>query len=354
MKTDFLIIGQGLAGSLLAWELVKRDQQVIVVDSGGDNASLISAGIVNPVTGMRFVKSANVDTLLPAALKYYKKISEALNQIFFIEKPMLRIFKNSAELTYCQKRLKQPDYSAYLGKLNLVDQDIAGFKSLHGSIEQKQTGHLLTVNLLAAIRQWLTSKDSFRLTSIDYSAINLARTVNWQNIKANRIIFCEGYQGMNNPWFSWLPFKPAKGEILTLKKSEPLPDKIFNYGHWLIPSRRNEIRLGATFDWDIASPKPTEIGKENLLSHLKVFNSQISKSEIIDYQAGVRPCTEDKHPFIGIHPQYPQMAIFNGFGSKGSLQIPWYAQCFADYLLHSNPLPSHCDIQRCQTKHVAC
>ena len=38
MTIDFLIIGQGLAGSLLAWELINRGCNVIIVDNGKGRA----------------------------------------------------------------------------------------------------------------------------------------------------------------------------------------------------------------------------------------------------------------------------------------------------------------------------
>ena len=65
MIIDYLIIGQGLAGSLLAWELIQRDCKVVIIDNGKENASQVAAGLINPITGMRFVKSTDVDTLLP-------------------------------------------------------------------------------------------------------------------------------------------------------------------------------------------------------------------------------------------------------------------------------------------------
>ncbi|MEY3190936.1 MAG: hypothetical protein RIS10_1053, partial [Pseudomonadota bacterium] len=74
MTIDFLIIGQGLAGSLLAWELINRGCNVIIVDNGKENASQIAAGLINPVTGMRFVKSTNVDDLLPTAKQCYAQL----------------------------------------------------------------------------------------------------------------------------------------------------------------------------------------------------------------------------------------------------------------------------------------
>ena len=82
---DFLIIGQGLAGSLLAWELIKRKQQVIIVDNGEINASQVAAGLINPVTGMRFVKSFDVDLLLPFAKNSYQQLTQYFQQDFIIK-----------------------------------------------------------------------------------------------------------------------------------------------------------------------------------------------------------------------------------------------------------------------------
>jgi hypothetical protein len=47
--------------------------------------------------------------------------------------------------------------------------------------------------------------------------------INWQDISAKKIIFCEGYHAIHNPWFNYLPFQLAKGEILTLTAKQILP-----------------------------------------------------------------------------------------------------------------------------------
>jgi glycine/D-amino acid oxidase-like deaminating enzyme len=351
MQTDFLIIGQGLAGSLLAWELIQRDCNVIVVDTGRENASLVAAGIINPITGMRFVKSTDVETLLPAAHHCYALLSAFFGQRFYFEKPMLRIFRDEKELTHCKKRQAQAAYAPYLGGLATLDHSITEFSMPFGFIEQRQTGHLLTAPLLTHLKQFFIERNSYRQVAVDYQAIQLDSVVHWQGITAKQLVFCEGYQGSQNPWFSWLPFQPAKGEILTLAHQVELPDAILNDGNWLIPVEPGKVRVGATFDRVNINIHPTLQGKESLLNALKPLCPALAQATVVHHQAAIRPCTADKHPFIGRHPQINQIAIFNGFGAKGSLQIPWYSQRFADYLLNHNPLPSSCDNQRFQTTH---
>ncbi|MEQ1740069.1 MAG: FAD-binding oxidoreductase, partial [Methyloglobulus sp.] len=350
-QTDFLIIGQGLAGSLLAWALMQRGCKVVVVDTGKENASLVAAGIVNPITGMRFAKTADVETLLPVAQNYYNQLSAYFGQQFYFDRPMLRIFRDETELAHCKKRHRQTSYAPYLGELYASDQSIKEFSTPFGLIEQRQTGHLLAVPLLTHMKQFFIERHSYRQDVVDYKAIQLGSIVHWQDITAKQVVFCEGYQGSQNSWFSWLPFQLAKGEILTLVHQVEIPDTILNYGNWLLPFESGKVRIGATFDRENINTQVSEQGKQTLLKTLKPYSPSMVQSRIVNHQAGIRPCTPDRLPFIGKHPNINQIAIFNGFGTKGSLQIPWYAQRFADCLLNHNPLPPSCDIQRFQTTH---
>ena len=324
MTIDFLIIGQGLAGSLLAWQLMQKNCRVLVVDNGLENASQVAAGLINPITGMRFVKSFQVDDYLPIAKQHYAELSQHFQQAFYIEKPMLRLFKNSKERSNAEKRLLDPNYQSYLGNIQ------------HDSIEQHQTGYLLTRALLAALKQFFIEQNSYQHSEFNYS--------DWQDVQAKTIIFCEGHHARFNPYFSWLPFQVVKGEIMTLQHQQTIPDNILNYGHWLIPLNQNTVRTGATFDTENLNTEPTTAGKQELLVSLN--NVLPLNAQITAHQAQIRPCTLDKQPFIGFHPTHKQLAIFNGFGAKGSLQIPYYAKLFTDVLLNNAILPDYCNIQR--------
>ena len=344
MTIDFLIIGQGLAGSLLAWELIQRDCKVVIIDNGEENASQVAAGLINPVTGMRFVKSADVDNLLPTAKQCYSRLADLFQQTFYIEKPMLRLFRSDTELTHCLKRFDDPAYLDYLGAISQPDQVIKNIAAPFGFLEQKQTGYLWTQPLLTSLKEFFIARECYRQANVDYQDIQLQPSLRWQAISPKQIIFCEGHQAINNPWFSWLPFQLVKGEILTLKHQSQLPDKILNFGDWLIPLNSHDIRLGATFDREKLDTLPTERGKNELLNALKPISASLARATLLNHLANIRPCTLDKQPFIGHHPQHPQLAFFNGFGAKGSLMIPWHSQRFADALVNNKHVPSN--IQR--------
>ena len=344
MRIDVLIVGQGLAGSLLAWELIQRNCRVLMIDSGIENASLCAAGLINPVTGMRFVKSSQLEVLLPAAKACYQTLSEFFQQSFYVEKNMLRILGSEKELHNAQKRLQNPDYSAYLGEIFNTNQLNAPF----GILGQTQTAYLSTQPLLSALKQFFIEKNSYQQLRFDYQDIRLEPELSWCGMAIKQIVFCEGYRLRDNPWFSHLPLQPAKGEILTLESTKPLPDKILNYGHWLIPLGGNLYRTGATFDPIQLDTHCSATAKNQLLNSLHKILPETTTATLVKHQANIRPCTLDKQPFLGCHPRYPQLTVFNGFGAKGSLQITYYSQHFADYLLKNTTLDADVDIRRYQ------
>lgn len=352
MFVDYLIIGQGLAGSLLAWELMQRGAKVLVVDNGRPNASQVAAGLINPITGMRFVKGPHTDQQLLIAMNFYQQLETHFGQSFYIKKPMLRIIRNENELNYCIKRLKDPQYQNYFDHFiepGLLENSIT---APLGSLLQKQTGYLLTRPLLNRLKEFFIEKDSYLDMSFTYLDIkDDANSIKWKNVESGKIIFCDGHQCTENPWFSWLPFQPVKGEILTLTVKKPLPDRILNYGNWLIPVNQNTFRTGATFDRENLDTRPTESGRKSLLKSLAAVCTEIKPETTIAHRANIRPCTQDKNPFIGLHPQNRKIAIFNGFGSKGSLLIPGYAIQFANYLTKKIPISESADIKRYEATH---
>lgn len=340
---DFLIVGQGLAGSLLAWRMLQNQYRVIVLDNGAENASQIAAGLINPVTGQRLVKTSGVEKFLPAAKQCYQNLNKELADSFFVETAMLRILNSQAELDTANTRLLQPAYQPYLQSI------IADYHKIpadFGILPQKQTGYLRTRILLSELRKLFISLGCFRQTMLDYREIILQPFLQWRDIKPRRIVFCEGHRAVANPWFAYLPFQLAKGEILTAETESPLPEHIVHFGKWLIPLANGRFKTGATFDTEQIDEIPGSAARTQLLTALLQAYPQLHTFTLIDHKAGIRPATRDKHPFIGAHPTLKNLHIFNGFGSKGSLTIPWYCQHFIETMQLGEPLEKSCNINR--------
>ncbi len=347
---DHLIIGQGLAGSLLAWQLLQRGQKVMVIDNGHKTAaSRVAAGLVNPVTGMRLVKTVHADSYLSAATEFYASLQTFFDHRFFHAKEMLRLIRSEKEKQVLEKRRADPAYAGFLGKTYPVNSQ-SPFRDPLGSFQQRQTGHLDTVSLLDSMRDYLARAHSYSCQSVRPGDIVLEHNgTSLKGTRARQIIFCEGYKAMHNPWFDWLPFQPAKGEILTLRLAQIPDDRIINGSKWLLPlsgSQEGLFRFGASYERSRLDERITTTTRTELLEELGTLFETPPAHQLIDQQAGVRPCTKDTLPFIGRHPEIPQLSIFNGFGSKGTMMIPYYARKFADFLLEQDSLPKEADIRR--------
>ena len=268
------------------------------------------AGIINPISGMRLAKSADVDFLLPVAIDCYDKLSGFFGKSFYVRKSMFRLFQNESERIQALKRQQNPDYDAYLGEFSSANGKLNGFNMPYGYIEQKQCGHLSTALLLSSLKNFFITSNTYCPEMVDYADLHVNSAVKWQAIAAKQVVFCEGYRAIHNPWFNNLPLQPVKGEILTLNHPVPLPDSIINYGNWLLPLEACNFRIGATFDQYQTDQHITEQGKQLLCNALKNVHPVLAQSSVVKHEAGIRPCTADRQPLIGKHPKYKALSHF--------------------------------------------
>ena len=136
----------------------------------------------------------------------------------------------------------------------------------------------------------------------------------------------------------------TKGEILLVRIKDFDSQKVINKGVFILPIGNNLYKVGATYEWKDLSETPTEKGKLELLEKLKLVLKV--PFELIEHRSGIRPTVKDRRPLIGIHPEHPQLGIFNGMGTKAVLLAPYFAQEFAGFLDGKNALNKEVSIHR--------
>ncbi|MCW8874789.1 MAG: FAD-binding oxidoreductase [Gammaproteobacteria bacterium] len=353
-QVNVLIIGQGLAGTLLAANLVARGVRVLVADDGHRSSSTrMAAGLLNPVSGLRLTKSRQAERFIPEALHTYADLEQRWGASFYHATPLLRIFRSERQRADWLKRLGSPDYAAYLQAPLAPEALPAGLHAPHGAGLQQQTGYLDTASFLDAGRHWLRQQDALHEGLFDWSELRLSGSAAcWREWTVQHVIACEGYRGQDNPWFGWLPFRPCKGQILTLETGEPLPAWILNRGTWLVPLGKGRARIGATYERDAIDSGPSLAAREILLREAHALFPDRVRWSLVEEAVGVRPGTRDKMPLVGLHPEYPQLGMCNGFGSKGVLMAPYYTRCLAAALVEGAALPAEASLQRWWNPHA--
>lgn len=345
---DTLILGQGLAGSLLAWMLVRSGQRVCVVDDGHkSSSSTVAAGLINPLAGMRFNRRPEMDDWLLSSERCYAALTAGFGKRFYHPLPMLRLFRSAAQRRFHARRFDDPASRGLLEAPFGTGQCPEPVAAPYGGFIQQRTGYVDMAQLLATLRAWLKDSGSLREHALAYGQIGFSdHGVVAAGVEASRLVFCDGAQLRRNPWFGDLPLAPDKGEILNLRVDGWRPRYIINGAHWLVPLENGELRLGATHEHHRLDNEPTPSGAQQLLGGLDAMLQSRLERRIVKHQAGIRPGTRDRYPLIGRHPERPRLWVFNGFGARGALSIPWYAERMAAHLIEGAPLPHEADIRR--------
>jgi glycine/D-amino acid oxidase-like deaminating enzyme len=330
MQKSFLIIGQGIAGSLLAWTLMKKGHQVLLVDDHHhESSSMISAGIINPITGQRLAMTPEFDLFYQHAMATYAQISHELQNNFFIPKPIIRVLRSQEELERARYLESLPATKPYVAAIHAPGHYGEGLHDPFGTLAIAQGGYLQTALFLTALRTYFLNRQRLVSEALTYSDLKVSeQNIQWKSQTFDRAIFCEGFKARQNPWFKELPYNLAKGEILRVAlESANLPDAILCQQQWCLPTLNGTYLAGSTYDRQNINTCPSEEGQSTILKGLKDFIP--GKVQVLESYAAVRPVMLDPRPISLMHPTYPRLGIFNGFGSKGILWAPYYAENFS-------------------------
>lgn len=328
MKYDLLIIGQGIAGSTLALELLRHGVKVLVVDRQDEgSSSRVAAGLVTPVTGHGLNPAWRQDEYLPVAEQFYRSLETEVGGNFYHSCEVVRVFRTERERE--KWRSKDASHHRWAEEKELADGDV---RSDFGSLEMNGGAWLDTQKFLIAVQKKLTALncyrvDDFRELDVEFTPEGLC----WKDVTAEKVILCQGAYGLQNVgWFGDVPHRCAKGEILTVKLDGLPSDTRYHADGWLGARDDGTWKAGATYDWENLNSEVTAEGRAEVLK--KIASWCDLPMEVVAHEAGVRPIIRNSRPVIGLHPKNEALGFFNGLGSKGTLMAPAVARHFADFL----------------------
>ena len=346
MTYDYLIIGQGVAGTILAHKLIAQGKSVFIIDNNHSYSSTkIAAGIINPITGRKFVKSWKIDQLLPVALKSYEEIESFLNIKIIHQANIIRIIFNEESQRYWDRILLDESAKKYLVSTPNLESYNNILHPIFSFGELQHSYRIDLANLIGSFQQFITKNELLAVEEFDYSRVTFDESqITYKGLKANRIIFCEGYKAIENPFFKYLPFQPVKGQAIKFKLEDFTATKMLRHNQFIVPFGNNEYWSGGGYQWDNLNE---ETSNEFLQNWLNEMSSMINiQPSIISHQAAVRPAVKGRRPLVGNHPKYKNAYIFNGMGTKGASLVPYWAEQLISHLENEETIDKHVDIQR--------
>lgn len=348
-EVDCIIVGQGLAGTTLAWTLWPRGLRLMILDRGAAvTSSRVAAGLITPITSQRVNLSWRFAEQWAVATTFYQRVERELEQRFFYPVEMLRLITDEREWQFFRQRLATGELADWLDvPETLVDP--TEYYPPRGGFRMPQAARLDVQAYLDASRRWFQIRHLYQQAELHAEDLDLTDSgvrLPRLGLQARRVIFCQGIDALSNPWFPKLRFDAAKGEILTVRIDGLEERRVIHAGVWLAPLGDGLFRVGATYDRDHWDNLPTIAGRGELCDRLRQVVRRPFTVEA--HAAAVRPVLQGRHPVCGFHPRFPQLGCFNGLGSKGALQAPWVAEELV-WLINgagTSWMPAELDLQR--------
>lgn len=342
---DFLIVGQGIAGSVLALQLIQSGYSVCVIDKPELSlSSKVAAGIWNPIVFRRLTESWLASELVPELISFYASCEKLFDTKLVYHRNIIKPFGEEQEKNLWLK--KSQENHTFLDTNIYTNFKLSSTRNFDNYSQVKNAGNIDLMSFLNHTKSYLKEKQNYLEAYFSYADLIInTNDVQYKSITAKQIVFCEGYLISQNPYFNWIPMKPAKGETLTIKcDGLTLENDILNKGIFLMPLGNHTYKVGATYAWDDLNDKPTDIKKQELESKL----NELLKVPftVISHDAGVRPSVIDRRPVIGSHPEYKNCYVFNGFGTKAVMLAPYLAKEFIQHLTQKTLLDPEVNVAR--------
>jgi len=344
LTIDYIIVGQGLSGTFLSWNLIKAGKKVIVIDEGKPfTASKIASGVINPVTGRRIVRTWRIEELLPFALQAYTTLEKELNAELVQQTSILDFHPSLQMKEAFEKRLHEEEEYLYTPQKGDEWKRYFNYNYGVGGVSP-----CLLIDLYSMLTKWrqkLKDDNSLLEEHFNWSKCKvLANHVEYKDITALKIICCQGVSGFENNYFKNLPYAKIKGEALIASIPDLPATYIYKQGINIVPWKQDLFWIGSSYEWSYKDVLPTAGFRKKTKEHLKHWLKLPFK--IVEHFASERPATIERRPFVGLHPHHSGVGIFNGMGTKGCSLAPFFAKQLTEHLLHQKPLSAEVDVQR--------
>ncbi|MFY8191133.1 MAG: NAD(P)/FAD-dependent oxidoreductase [Bacteroidia bacterium] len=340
---DYLIIGGGIAGLMMAYQLEKNGLSFLLIDEGkNSSSSKVAAGMFNPISGKRMTVNWRADELLETLHASFVDFEKLLNKNYLVQADILQAFGNIKESNDFFVQLEKAQFNKYIA-LAPAKQD--ALNDEFGSFGVKGSGWVKTSEWIADYQAYLLKNNKL-----------IYKTTNWDELKRkgekwlwrekvfNKVVSCEGFQVNQNPYFDWLPFKLCKGQVLHILCKGLNPHIILKKGVYLVHQFEDVYKVGATYEWDFEDEHSNETGQEMLLQ--KLSKLLVLPFEVVNREAGIRPTTRDRAAILGEHPHLKNLYCFNGLGTKGMLQAPFLSAHLLAHIETKSELLKEVNIQR--------
>jgi glycine/D-amino acid oxidase-like deaminating enzyme len=316
------ILGQGLAGTALAWQAHWAGHSVHIFDPGSqDGASWVAAGLINPIVLKRKRLVQDAHHHMATMDRFYTRVTSELKTSLFYPGPVYEVLPDWASLRAWEDLALDTAFAPFIGPCHPLPH-----AALQGEAmgEVLQSRRLRVPHYLAASRSFFAREHHVHSELVTTLTLGDGR-VQLQGQALDVCLLAEGYPGKwTESFFGPLPFAPTRGEGLHIAwEGEPITHALHK-NIFLLPDGDGRYQAGSTYAWDQLDAGASEAAREEILTKLQGWFTQAVRVE--NQWVGVRPTMQDRQPRWGWHPAHPHLGYLNGLGSRGALTAPALSQ----------------------------
>ncbi|MEM1152875.1 MAG: FAD-binding oxidoreductase [Pseudomonadota bacterium] len=329
---EVVVVGGGITGAFAGYFLAKRSVRVTLIDDASPEhtATKNNPGGINPLHGPGI--PGEMEPFAMHAYRLHAAHQQDIQQRSGVD-PDYRVVAR-VELAFSQEDVhriqalaplyeRNDGFSAqWLNQAHIRRTYPAVSADVLGGLQMKGNA---CVDTHAYRRAVVLAAQTYGMEQIQGHAEHVAPglvRISGRNLHCKHVVLSVG------PWLdrlvpeleAGLHITALKGQMLraTVKGAPPATDVTWGL-HGLYQIVGNEYWLGGTKEDTGLDGEPDEQGKAEVLAGVRKMLPHLEALDVHEHVAGLRPCTSDGLPLLGVLPELENTVIADGSGSKGIL-----------------------------------
>jgi glycine/D-amino acid oxidase-like deaminating enzyme len=194
MKFDYIIIGGGIAGSVLAYKLQAKGFRVKLYDFyNPSSSSRVAAGLLNPVTGRRFTLGWKAEQVFREFNQSYGEMESLSGEALLKHFKIVRLCNSLTEFNDWTAKAADPRYKDFVDSRPHQALDPVKVDDKHGAIYLNQGGYLNTNKMLSFVHHYLGSSFQQVTKRIELSDVKVGtNSVEIDGEPARHLVLADG------------------------------------------------------------------------------------------------------------------------------------------------------------------
>ena len=351
-KADVIIIGGGVIGCAIAYNLAEAQVKTLVIDkadSVGREASWAGAGILTSHASTR----EPYPELCRASLALYPSLAEKLKaqtdiDVEFIQSGSISLCFDETEKrdldALADRRVDRGFSAEVLTPEQLRNLEPALSESAIGGVRFPHDAHVRNPKLVKALAKGaalLGAQFLFGNPVTGFQRENgriVGVEVNGEPVYGDTVVIAAGcWSGRMAALLGYgLDVEPARGQIVLAEAMPPvLQHVISGVGIYLVPRSDGKILIGATVEFVGYDKRTTLIGTQQMIEAGVTLMPALAEQSFVQTWAGLRPYA--KHVCLGTVPGFDNVIVASGHFKNGILLAPISGKLIGELITTGNP-----------------